>query len=110
MSDDFNVVKLTGQSSVRVKPLAPDDPIYCNHKRIWVVEKDRMLQCRDCETWLDPFDRWLKLAKEESSRYTNIRYAKIEERRLADSLKDLKRQIRNAKAQLSRIKKESQGE
>jgi hypothetical protein len=76
----------------------------CQHKRVQLDVEARTASCAECGAVRDPFDALVALAgRLENYKGWGERY-RAEAQRAADELEDLKRQVRNAKAQLKRWK------
>lgn len=74
----------------------------CRHLRVKLDERTRKVLCAECDAERDPFDALLVLA-DNLDRYKHWRARYKRERTAAAAeLEDLKRQVRNAKAQLRR--------
>lgn len=77
---------------------------YCRHDRAQLDEEARRVHCRDCGCELEAFAVLLQLAR-ASERYIRQRdHAAREARQVQQRVQDLKRQERNAKARLRRLK------
>jgi hypothetical protein len=76
----------------------------CFHKRVQLDVEARKVICAECEAVRDPFDALLLLTDELERYYGWRDRYKAEAQLAADELADLKRQVRNAKAQLARWK------
>ena len=78
------------------------DRRFCHHPKIWIREKERDIECKDCGQvlscyeWIEGWMRgdWiLEIKKEELKKECEV---------VAEKLKDLKRLERNAKARMKR--------
>lgn len=74
----------------------------CKHPRLGVDAKTRGVSCQDCDAVVDPVDALLKLAERWDRYRGSILSHRKEIGRLQKQLDDLKRQVKNAKAQLRR--------
>lgn len=77
----------------------------CRCRQMLADEHLQQLECADCGKILSAWDYILKVCKKEHNLFEHLKYAKIEMRQLHDSLIDIKRQIKNAKSQLKRVKR-----
>lgn len=74
----------------------------CRHRRVELDGQTRKVLCKECGAERDPFDALLTLAdKLEHYKDWGTRY-KREAKQAEERLTDLKRQVRNAQAQLRR--------
>lgn len=79
----------------------PPGERYCGHHHVEVG--DRTLVCADCEADVDPF-AFLEYLAHNLEQYTMARdRAKADAERMLAELADVKRQLRNAKAQRRRL-------
>ena len=93
---DFNPSRL---------PLKPKKNKFCQHRYVWVVEKTRMLTCRDCEADIEPFDFVLEWANSGAILNNNRKWLLNEKKRLQARVVELKREERNTKARIRNAKK-----
>lgn len=77
----------------------------CKHRHVEIDDHTKMLECTSCGYIMTPYDYVLRLAERETNIFNNLKYAKMEHSQLNDELKELKRKIKNAKAQLNRVSK-----
>ncbi len=100
MSDD-NVVKLSTKMTlqpVRAKYTG------CRCTEVLVDEETRSLECQRCSKTIDPFDYLWKYAMKQQRIVFNLSSAEHENERLNKSVTELKRQERNIKARIRRVK------
>ena len=76
----------------------------CRCYSVTVDEQTRMLECDKCHRVIDPFDFLFEWAKREQSNVFNINQRRREIKRLGEEIAELKRQRRNLKAQVARLK------
>lgn len=87
-------------------PLCTINPLpatrVCRHRRVKLDEQARKVLCAECAAERDPFDALLVLADNlDHYKHWRARYKRERTAALAE-LDDLKRRVRNAKAQLRR--------
>lgn len=81
----------------------PPGKRYCAHRQVEVNAHDRKLVCADCEADVDPF-AFLDYLAHDLERYTRaVAQAKAAAEVALAELADVKRQLRNAKAQRRRL-------
>lgn len=79
-------------------------PRACLHRRIELDDVARRVYCADCQAEVDAFDS-LAMLSNEFDRWVHARdRVKREATQKQDELADLKRQVRNAKAALRRLR------
>ena len=71
-------------------------------KRVYVVEKTRMLECQDCKRTLDPFDYLMRWASEGDRRLGALKELDANLAKKNAELTELKNSVANAKSQLRR--------
>jgi len=77
---------------------------YCHHSHITVVAEMRLLLCNDCQLWIEPFDYLLGWAQKDwAAEQIAKQHRKEVEQRYKEKIK-LKREERNIKARLKRLK------
>lgn len=104
MSDDDNIIefdfKLTDR---RLGTKNEHSKEYdCPHRKVLADKDLKVLECEKCGFIYTPWEYIWRLASKEERIHAHINYAMDEKVRLGKELTDLKRQIRNAKAQLRR--------
>lgn len=72
-------------------------------RRVFVVEKTRTLQCRDCKRIIEPFDYLMQRAQECDRRIYDLSGLDAEIRMRRAERDDLKREVDNLKAQRRRL-------
>lgn len=77
---------------------------YCSHRDVLMDEARRMLQCKTCECWLEPFDWLYKHAREVEAMGERERRMGAEIVQLKNTMVELKREITNLKRQRQRAK------
>ena len=76
----------------------------CNHSRVRVCQKTRMLKCQQCNAVIDPFDFMWEWANRDRRLEMDIKFLMKSIEKLRVELKELKRQERNIKARIRRAK------
>jgi hypothetical protein len=71
-------------------------------RRVYVVEKTRMLECQHCKRTIDPFDFIMRKAREADQCFRSLTGLDADIRKKTAELSDLNRDIANAKARLKR--------
>ena len=101
--EDPKIINLSDRKDGNLSLTPRENKPYCSHTHIEVVETDRLLQCTDCGSLLDPFDWLFSLAKKE-------RYLKWQMDDLKKNIEeahkqkaDLDRDINNLKAKRRRL-------
>ena len=74
----------------------------CRHAQMLADEHHKVLECEKCGYIMSAWDYIWQIAKQEENLFTHLKYTKMEQIRLNEDLKELKRKINNAKAQLRR--------
>lgn len=87
---------------LRKRPRDPSKRL-CMHQRLELDQDVRRVYCKDCESEVDLFDALVKFARDFERHVEHRDRAKHEARRAQERLTDIKRQVRNAKAQLRRV-------
>jgi len=85
-------------------PIRIREAKWCKHPRIIVCEKSRSLECDACGAAIDPFDFMLRWAKGDRCLEARKRQLEDEVKRISGSLEELKREEKNLKARLRRLK------
>ena len=75
----------------------------CAHKQMLADDHNKVLECSECGFVMLPWDYVWSMAKKEENLFNHLKYTKMEQVRLDEELKELKRKVNNAKAQLRRI-------
>ena len=81
---------------------------YCRHRETIVDPDKRLVTCKQCGTVMDPFDVLLRLSRMEREWTRNAKRLKGEAAKAAVKLKELRRQERNVRARLKRLKKKEE--
>jgi seryl-tRNA synthetase len=83
----------------------PQEKYDCLHTRIEIDVEKRMLRCRDCEVYLDPFDYLLRFWNRVFERIVRIGKQKEEELdELLEKVHKLKREKQNLEASVRRLR------
>lgn len=82
--------------------LVPKRSKVCFHPRLVVVESKRLLKCKSCGAFIDPFDFVFRWACRDYALEMDRKRLQDDCRRLSEELKDLKRQEKNIKARIKR--------
>ena len=77
---------------------------YCHHSHITVVEEMRLLLCNDCQLWIEPFEYLLGWARKDWAAAQIANQHRKEVQQLCKDKAKLKREERNIKARLRRLK------
>lgn len=104
MSEDADVIQLVpkGDEDAPVRRKRDPQKRWCAHWHTSLNETARRVYCRDCDAELDAFDVLLMLSQ-HWERYESSRDdMKAQAKRAQAELEDLKRKVRNAKAQVRR--------
>jgi hypothetical protein len=109
MSDD-NVIPFNfGSDFISQKEPPEGDERFerrlCRCKKLIIDDHERALYCASCGRHFDPFDHIMARVRESAAMVPELSHRKREGKKLRDELDDLKRKIRNAKAQLRRVEK-----
>lgn len=80
-------------------------PSYCRHPQVLVCEKTRMLECEKCGKVVDPYDYLWDWAIQEKNVEWEVTHLKAEIKRLTQELAALKKDERNTRSRLKRLKK-----
>lgn len=107
-ADSENLVSFVTGKPVSEFPLTSvrHTPGYCigNHRRVYVVEGTRMLECQDCKKAIDPFDYLLTWAHKGDSRLSSLRDMDAQIAKRHAELKRIRMDVDNAKSQLQRVR------
>jgi len=76
----------------------------CGHSQVEVNEQTQMIECNQCGVFISPYDYILKIAKNEISLRSNVKYLNSEATQLQGEITELKRQRTNLKSQVNRLK------
>ena len=105
MTDDKRTLTVIDGDLADTPPLrrtAEVDRTCYVHRTFVIIRRDRRVECGDCGATVEAFDALAQL-EYELDRYAGARErAKTEAKRQEKRLADLKRQVRNAQAQLRR--------
>lgn len=83
----------------------------CQHRRMILDEDRRMVQCKDCDVYLDPYNvLYLWASRRMRFRHT-LEALRAQRRDLVETVEGLRREERNVRARLRRLrsKEESNG-
>lgn len=105
MSDDKILTFDLGLKKQRKRGVKNREFNRCSHKQMLADEHNKVLECSECGYIMHPWDYVFNIAKKEENIFNHLKYTKMEQIRLDDELKELKRKINNAKAQLRRVNK-----
>lgn len=101
MAKNENVIQLRSH-------LTPQNPSreqrYCHHPNITVVEDMRLIVCRDCQLWIEPFDFLMSWARNDWAAERVAGQHREETKLLCKEKVELKREIRNLKGKVKRLK------
>lgn len=96
---------------VQLKPRDPNAPTmavkrarFCRHRYL-LDENRRSVECSECGRQFDAFDAFSLAASEWQRHADNLRHLQDQVLKASEELKELKRQIANAKAQLRRAER-----
>jgi len=103
MSDETNIIQFKGRKLGTKNEHSKE--YRCHHQKLLADKDFKVLECESCGFIYTPWEYVWKLATNEERIFMHIKHAKEEKNRLDGDLVDLKRQIRNAKAQLRRLNK-----
>jgi hypothetical protein len=78
---------------------------YCQHPRVEVDCTAQRLYCRACELELSPIKFVIRLATDWDRYYWSAKQSQVEADRLRIDITDLKRERKNLKAQVARLKR-----
>lgn len=78
---------------------------FCKCQSILVDEQERIVRCQRCNKVLDPFDYLYGQAKDQGNIIGWIKHLHIQRSKLHTEIEDLKRERKNLKAQVNRLKK-----
>lgn len=78
---------------------------YCGHRRVELDGTARRVYCRDCGDEVDAWETLSMLAAEPERWERHRETARADAKRAQAELDDLKRRVRNAKAQLRRAER-----
>ena len=78
---------------------------FCNHHYVYILERERMLKCRDCGSIINPFDFVWEWAISGEIIKNNRKWLLKEVKRLREKVDELKREERNTKARLRNAKR-----
>lgn len=92
------------QTKLKTKNLE-DFQKYCNHNVIEVNKETRMLQCKGCKIWLDPFDFLWRWALRQEVVERNLKDLREEEKSLCEQIIELKKEEKRVKSRLKNAKK-----
>ena len=96
ISIDFEKVNVCLPVTTRKAP-------YCKHQHVYLDQKTRLCECRECGATIDPFDfLWSWAMGTEKIENTRKRL-EAESERLTKHVKELKKEERNAKARTGQI-------
>ena len=76
----------------------------CQHRKMLADQDNKVLECESCGFIYTPWEYVWRLATTEDRIYAQLKYAEDKKFELNAELADLKRQVKNAKAQLRRCK------
>lgn len=82
-----------------------DNTTYCQHSYVLADEKNRTIQCRKCESFLDPFDYILIWGKKIKKKNNDIHYLEKEITKMYKKIQCLKKEEKNTKARINNLKK-----
>jgi len=77
----------------------------CHHSNIVVVEDQRLLLCKDCQLWIDPFEYLLRWAARDWAAAKRVIEYRQDLEKLITRIRQLKKEERNIKARLRRLNK-----
>lgn len=81
----------------------------CRHKRFFIDPETRDVNCKACEAIVDPFDALSTIARDWDNAYHWLEQARGERRHLLDDIDKLKRERKNLRAQVNRLKRKAGG-
>lgn len=103
---DENVVELFGPEPTRPAVITTPNAFHrqmCSHKNIELDAEQRICVCRKCGCRIEPFDWLVEHAGRPWRRaWDNYKHIRSERSRIEGSLKELKRELKNLKAQVGR--------
>jgi hypothetical protein len=102
--DDKVILISDAKPSVRIKK-PPSRVPYCAHRRLWIIKERRMLECRDCQQHIDPYDYLTGLADTEQNAFATVHAHRKEIEELNSERGRLKSEILGLKAKLGRATK-----
>ena len=90
------------QVGLTIKP-RPHQAIICRHLRSEIDQYTRMITCKNCGITIEPYDWIMTIGKQWETLNTKKADLAYANKQASKELDELRRQIKNAKAQLRRL-------
>lgn len=102
MKEGKNIIELKPGRKMKISP-----PVFtgCRHNVMMADTHNKVMECERCGFIKTPWEYVYELAMNETNVHGHLENAKAETSRIRNVLADLKRKIRNAKAQKRHLEK-----
>ena len=74
----------------------------CEHRSVLADDHNKVIECRKCRYIMTPWEYILRISNREDRILYNLKYARIEHNQINEELIELKKDVKNFKAQLKR--------
>lgn len=85
--------------------IVQEDKKFCPHSHLNIFKHHRLIYCTDCGAKLEAFDAILSMAGKDNQCIHEMKWRKVELRRLNEEKGKLENEIKNLKAQKRRLTK-----
>lgn len=103
---DENIIEFkTVQPSMDIKEKSYEQKYRCGHRQLVLHDDRKLVECEECSVFFDSYDFLLKYARGEVRLRSSIAHLTSEKKILIEQVEDLKRQKRNLKSSINRLKR-----